>query len=70
MTTKQLTVEDVELWYIERGIGHVIDWAGNGMTHTLCDVLVMGANQNKKRPSRVCRTCRERIAKATRNNQV
>lgn len=62
-----VTVEQVSVWWVKRGIGHAVGGLGNGMIHTACQTLVFGGESEtqQERPRKLCRKCREWLKKAT-----
>lgn len=52
--------DDVKMWVIRRGIGHVCAWRDELLTASLCRVASNGPQiYLEKPPRRVCRLCRE-----------
>jgi len=63
-----VTVEQVEWWAIEGGIGHAVASTNAGNTHwieTACNMLGNFRHLSTARPARICRACRERLKTAT-----
>jgi len=57
------TLADVKLWYVDRGIGHVVASQRSHWLFTGCGIMTNGDAQ-KKRPRRKCRKCMERLPEA------
>jgi hypothetical protein len=61
-TAKGLSIEDVPVWYTERGISHVVVSMQEGWTYTACECLVTTQpDEPGTKPKRICRRCREQL---------
>lgn len=59
---KGLSIEDVPVWYTERGIAHVVVSVHEGWTYTACECLVTTQpDEHATKPKRICRRCREQL---------
>jgi hypothetical protein len=60
-----LTVDQVPLWAVERGIGHAVSARNGGYVMTACGTWGNLNEQTAKTPKRICLKCRERLKDAT-----
>ena len=61
-------VEDINSWYIESGIGHVISHIKDPGAYSACGSLfwgVWGGDLTKDTPKRICAKCRKKLKSAT-----
>jgi hypothetical protein len=58
------TLDDVKVWAIEKGVGHIVMSEGSGWFYNLCCVGP-SFGRATERPKRICRKCRAMLAEAT-----
>jgi hypothetical protein len=60
-----LSIEDVSVWYTQRGISHIVAWFDGRWSGTLCDTMWSGPPDDPSSTQRkVCKRCRERLKTA------
>lgn len=60
-----VNLDDVPMWAIDRGIGHIVAHTRGGWVATACNSFAT-LPQTEAQPKRVCRECRARLRFATR----
>lgn len=65
-----ISVEQVPMWSVDRGIGHVVAWCdyANSRVFTACGVFGNLPEPTGDRPKRICRKCRENLKRAKLSN--
>jgi len=57
-----MRAEDIPMWAIASGIGHVVMHTNTGWISTACGFFMTG-NVTRKIPCRICRKCRRMFPK-------
>jgi hypothetical protein len=53
-----ITIEQVPMWGIDRGIGHIVLRSDTRWTSTACGVHGTGYSLTKRQPKKICSKCR------------
>jgi hypothetical protein len=67
MTTQtgEVTIADIKVWAIDKGISHIVAAQVPLGTFTACGTVFAGDWRRKRRTKRICEKCRERLKDAT-----
>ena len=62
-----MTIDEVPLWLVHRGVGHAVACVRDGYTSLACDQWgnFIRSTTQSERPKRICWACRERLKDAT-----
>jgi hypothetical protein len=68
-----MNIEDVKVWVIDRGIGHVVMRRDNSSPIGTITACGMGGNMHQFtycKPSRICKGCREELPRIFKVREI
>ncbi len=65
-----IKIEEVPVWLIMQGVGHIVAWSTSGWHYTACRKYTPSGEKITEIPKRKCRACMEMLDKLKPSDEI